>query len=378
MIISQYIFRSRMDRNLIEIDSIEKFHELLKCERFRCDRSNKEFSLVLFNIKKSNGFLLKTKNLVDIIKSKIRNYDELGWFDENHISLLLPETSIDAAKNVINKISLALEKANYIPDFSILTYPSQKKEYPTLKNKSHNIDINRAIADGYVMPLWKRAFDIVFSFSALTILSPLLLLTAALIKIVSPGPVFFKQQRVGQSGKIFNLLKFRTMEVNNDDSVHRDYLMKLINCDGDSELPMKKIIDDKRIIMCGKTIRKTCIDELPQLINVFLGDMSIVGPRPCIPYEAEVFLHWHKRRFDIVPGITGLWQVSGKNNTTFKEMIRLDIDYTVKRSFLLDLKIIFKTPGVIFAQVFDSINKKIECKSQELVIPSSEIATKSN
>jgi lipopolysaccharide/colanic/teichoic acid biosynthesis glycosyltransferase len=203
-----------------------------------------------------------------------------------------------------------------------------------------------------------------------------MLFVAFLIKIVSPGPVFFKQERVGQSGKIFYLLKFRTMKVNNDDTIHREYFKKLINCTDKNDSPMIKLSDtghDNRVIMFGKIIRKSCIDELPQFINVLLGEMSVVGPRPCIPYEAEEFLLWHKRRFDIVPGITGLWQVSGKNNTTFKEMIRLDIEYAVKRSFILDLKIIIKTPGVIIGQFFNSVNNEIEIKSQELSINSTEI-----
>jgi lipopolysaccharide/colanic/teichoic acid biosynthesis glycosyltransferase len=376
MNIVENIFLSKKDLNLLDINTPEQFHMVLKCERFRCDRINKEFSLVVFNVKENKRFLLTTKDFVDLLKSKTRDYDEIGWFDENHIALLLPETSRETAQKVINKISLAMEQSNSIPDFSIFSYPSINKEYKAPVNNNHNIDINIAIADGYVIPLWKRAFDIVFSLSILTFVSPLLLLTAAFIKVVSPGPVFFRQQRVGQSGKIFNLLKLRTMKVNNDDSVHREYLKKLIKCDGSSELPMVKLMDDKRIIMFGKIIRKTCIDELPQFINVLLGDMSIVGPRPCIPYEAEEFLHWHKRRFDIIPGITGLWQVSGKNDTTFKEMIRLDIEYSVRRSFLMDLKIIIKTPGVIIGQVFDSINNRIERKSHELVINSVEIVNK--
>ena len=195
------------------------------------------------------------------------------------------------------------------------------------------------------------------SFFGLLVLSPILIATAALIKIVSPGPVFFKQERVGRSGKIFTLFKFRTMKVNNDAGVHRAYLKELINGDSDEEKPMVKLEDKNRIIPFGKIIRSTCIDELPQLINVFIGDMSLIGPRPCIPYEAREYLRWHERRFDIIPGMTGLWQVSGKNNTTFKEMIRLDIKYAAERSLWLDLFILFKTPLVVISQILGSIQK---------------------
>ena len=165
------------------------------------------------------------------------------------------------------------------------------------------------------------------------------------------APVFFKQERVGLSGKRFQLFKFRTMKVKNNDSIHRGYVKELINGDSDGDKPMIKL-DDSRIIPMGKFIRVTFFDELPQLINVFRGEMSLVGPRPCIPYEAEEYLRWHTRRFDITPGLTGLWQVSGKNMTTFKEMIRFDITYTVKRSFLLDTLILLKTPLVIVDQIF--------------------------
>ena len=368
ILIIRRIFRSKMDISSLEIEPIEKFHAALKSERFRSDRIKKEFSLIMFNIKDINEALFTAKSLVNLIKSKTREYDKIGWYDNNHIGLLLSETSNDKAKKVINKIFFAIEPADFIPDICIFSYPSQNNENSDNLKSNNNIDINLTIADGYVIPIWKRAFDIVFSLIALIALSPLLLLSAILIKIVSPGPIFFKQDRVGQSGKVFNMLKLRTMKINTNDSVHREYFKRLINCESKTDLPMIKLEDDNRIILFGKIIRKTCIDELPQFINVLIGDMSIVGPRPCIPYEVEEFLLWHKRRFDIVPGITGLWQVSGKNKTTFKEMIRLDIEYAVKRSFLLDLKIILKTPGVIIGQVFESINKRIDIKPSDLTL----------
>ena len=373
MNIIETIFRLKANREALDINSAERFHAVLKSERFRSDRINKGFSIILFNFSnalKSPDYLISFMN---IIKSKIRNYDEIGWFDENRIALLLPETSPENAKKVLNKILASLVLLNHIPDSTIINYPTQQWEFISGQPVNKELDINTAIADGYIMPLWKRAFDIIFCLTFLIILSPLMLLTALFIKIVSPGSVFFRQERVGQAGRIFNLLKFRTMTVNNDDSVHREYLKKLITCEGGGEQPMIKLDNDKRIIMFGKIIRKTCIDELPQFINVLFGDMSLVGPRPCIPYEAEEFLHWHKRRFDIVPGITGLWQVSGKNKTTFKEMIRFDIEYATNRSFLLDLKIIVKTPGVIIGQIFESISRKIENNSPELSINSTEI-----
>jgi lipopolysaccharide/colanic/teichoic acid biosynthesis glycosyltransferase len=202
------------------------------------------------------------------------------------------------------------------------------------------------------IPAWKRTLDISGSFMGLIILSPLFLVIAVLIKIVSPGPVFFKQTRIGYGAKEFNFWKFRTMKVNADTTTHQKYLSELINDDNDEgEAPDKPMIkqdnDNPNIIPFGRFLRHSCLDELPQLYNVLLGDMSLVGPRPPIPYEVEEYLIWHKGRFDGLPGMTGLWQVSGKNRLSFKEMIRLDIQYERQMSPLTDLKILLMTPFAI-------------------------------
>jgi lipopolysaccharide/colanic/teichoic acid biosynthesis glycosyltransferase len=172
-----------------------------------------------------------------------------------------------------------------------------------------------------------------------------------LIIAVSPGPVFFIQDRVGHGGKIFTFLKFRTMKANSDSISHQQHLNELIK----TNKPMTKLDkqNDPRIIPFGKFIRKASIDELPQLINVLKGDMSLVGPRPCLPYEAKEYLKWHKYRFDIKPGLTGRWQVSGKNRLTFKEMIRLDIMYANKISLWIDLWILAWTIPTVVSIVID-------------------------
>jgi lipopolysaccharide/colanic/teichoic acid biosynthesis glycosyltransferase len=198
------------------------------------------------------------------------------------------------------------------------------------------------------VPAWKRAMDITFAGMALLLLSPLFLLIALFIKIVDPGPVFFKQTRVGRLGRPFSMWKFRTMKVNAETQSHQNYFHNLM----ESDQPMTKLDakNDPRIIPLGRLLRKTGIDELPQIFNVLRGDMSLVGPRPCLPYEYEKYRHWQHNRFDILPGITGLWQVSGKNNTTFKQMIRLDITYSRQLSLKEDLRILFKTIPAIIAQ----------------------------
>jgi len=206
------------------------------------------------------------------------------------------------------------------------------------------------------LPIWKRTMDVVVSSLALAILSPLLLFVAGLIKSVSPGPVFFKQERVGHGGRMFKCLKFRTMKCSADASPHKQYVSDLIN--GDK--PLRKLAHDSRIIPFGKLIRLSCIDEIPQFLNVLKGDMSLVGPRPAIPYEVYEYQRWQKGRFDVTPGITGLWQVSGKEKLTFRQMVRLDIRYARNMSFVYDMKILLKTPLVVFKQIEDSLAARIQ------------------
>lgn len=197
--------------------------------------------------------------------------------------------------------------------------------------------------------------DIVGSLLGLVLLSPLFLAIAIMVKVVSRGPVFFSQERVGYGGKRFICWKFRTMKVDADTLVHAQYVRALIKKEPTTscEKPMAKLdeSDDCRIIPFGCILRKGGLDELPQLINVLRGEMSLVGPRPCIAYEAQEYLPWHRQRFDTIPGLTGLWQVSGKNTTTFTEMMRLDIAYEKQKSFWLDVKLLLKTLPAILEQI---------------------------
>lgn len=188
----------------------------------------------------------------------------------------------------------------------------------------------------------KRITDIVCSLAGLIVLSPILLITAIAIKMDSKGSIFFKQDRVGKDERIFSMYKFRSMVVNAEE------LKKSLEKENEMSGPMFKIKKDPRITRVGRFIRKTSIDELPQLINVLKGDMSLVGPRPSLPKEVEAFEPWMKERLTVLPGLTCIWQVSGRNNIPFKEWMELDIKYVRERSYLLDLKLIFKTFFVLF------------------------------
>ena len=198
----------------------------------------------------------------------------------------------------------------------------------------------------------KRAFDIALASIALMILSPVWLVVALLIKFDSEGPVFYTQERVGMDGRLFLFYKFRTMRADADDSLHREFQRKFIEGRpeanfGDPERPVYKIPTDARVTRIGRALRRLSLDELPQLLNVLRGDMSIVGPRPPIPYEVEAYELWHRKRLDMKPGLTGLWQVSGRNSLPFEEMVRLDLFYIENWSLLLDLKIILRTLPVM-------------------------------
>jgi len=206
------------------------------------------------------------------------------------------------------------------------------------------------------IPLWKRVLDILFILVILPAVLPLAALIFVVIRLVSAGPVLFRQERVGHLGRPFMCLKFRTMFVGAETSSHQGHLEQLIN----SAQPMVKLDahGDSRIIPCGSLLRMSGLDELPQFINVLRGDMSIVGPRPCLSYECEKYLPWQRERFNTLPGLTGLWQVSGKNQTTFNEMMQLDIQYTRNKTLWLDLAIIAKTIPAILGQILVARRKK--------------------
>jgi len=206
--------------------------------------------------------------------------------------------------------------------------------------------------DFVACPTWKRALDLALILLAAPVALLLGVAITVLIKLSSRGPAFFQQVRIGHHGRRFNLLKFRTMRVDADHSTHQQHLQELIG----SESPMTKLDarGDPRLIPFGAILRATGLDELPQLVNVLRGEMSLVGPRPCLPYEYERYTAPQARRCEALPGLTGLWQVSGKNHTTFKEMIRLDVWYAGHLSLWLDLKIIARTLPALVGQVVET------------------------
>jgi lipopolysaccharide/colanic/teichoic acid biosynthesis glycosyltransferase len=200
----------------------------------------------------------------------------------------------------------------------------------------------------------RRGIDLVLAVLLVILLAPLLIAIAIAIRVDSPGPALFRQRRVGLRGREFTVFKFRSMSAEADQDAHREYVTALIAGDeeanGDGGQDLYKLTSDDRVTRTGHWIRRWSLDELPQLFNVIAGDMSLVGPRPAIPYEVEEYPRWYMRRFDVKPGLTGLWQVNGRNERTYEEMVRLDIEYAERSSLLLDLSILARTPLTVISR----------------------------
>jgi lipopolysaccharide/colanic/teichoic acid biosynthesis glycosyltransferase len=222
--------------------------------------------------------------------------------------------------------------------------------------EAHGLTHKQRVGKSAGEPLWqavvRRFLDIALAVASVLVLSPILIALAIAIRLDSPGPAFFRQRRVGVGEREFTVLKFRSMRSDADPRGHREYVTALIQgrvTNGGSKDLYKLAVDD-RITPVGRWIRRWSLDELPQLFNVIAGQMSLVGPRPAIPYEVDEYPSWYRARFAVKPGMTGLWQVSGRNERTYEEMVRLDIEYAERRSLLLDLSILARTPLTVLAR----------------------------
>lgn len=340
------------------------FVQMLRLERRRTERSGKQFMLVLVSgddFHTEHGGML-INNVVAAISSSTRETDVLGWYERDvTLGLLMTEigladtTTIDT---IIQKISVRVEEAVGPEKYNRLkltfrVFP-QDIEKPT-DDGEHCIlypDLSKRHDRKKHGLVLKRGLDIFGSLFALIVFLPVFALIALLVKLTSEGPVLFSQKRVGQYGKEFSFYKFRTMNVNNDPAIHREYVARLIAGGGDlgQGKGVYKLINDPRVTRLGRFLRKTSFDELPQFVNVLMNDMSLVGPRPPLPYEYGRYQIWHKRRvLELKPGLTGLWQVEGRSRTTFDEMVRMDIKYANTRSLWVDLKILMQTPGAMLS-----------------------------
>ncbi|HVN82666.1 MAG TPA: sugar transferase [Terriglobia bacterium] len=347
------------------------FKRFLSLEQKRTERSRKPFLLMLLDAEKLFQMTPREKALQRILgalSNSVRETDTTGWFRENFVVGVIftevnsPEDAATPAailRRVVTELrkSLSSEEVDCI-DVKLHVFPhewDEKDPGPPTKLDIYP-DLSERRNSRKAALLLKRAIDISGSLIGLLLLSPLFAVIAALIKLTSEGPVFFRQTRVGQFGKKFTFYKFRTMCVSSDPTIHKEYVKRFISGKarpkhGDEcPPPAYKIVDDPRVTRIGKYLRRGSLDEFPQLFNVLRGDMSLVGPRPPLPYECDEYDLWHRRRvLEARPGITGLWQVLGRSRTQFDDMVRLDLRYARSWSLWLDLKILLKTPRAVFS-----------------------------
>jgi lipopolysaccharide/colanic/teichoic acid biosynthesis glycosyltransferase len=352
-----------------EVLNEETFKRTIAVERKRTERSSEPFLLMLLEAgnhqnSEKNGKVLDS--ILSVLLLSIRETDVIGWYKDritvgvmftglarndksSILSVILSKVSTTlGAQLSSDQLSQVRISFHFFPDdwdHDNSGRPSNPSLYPDLLS----VDKDKT----YLLRT-KQLMDVVGSALILTLCTPLLLVIALAIKISSKGPVLYRQQRIGQYGQSFTFLKFRSMRTGNDHSVHKEYVTKLIAGKAEHKLfngngeGVYKLTNDTRVTRVGRFLRRTSLDELPQLVNVLRGEMSLVGPRPAIPYEVKAYQTWHRRRvLEVKPGITGLWQVTGRSSVKFDEMVRLDLRYATLWSPWLDLKILMRTPGAV-------------------------------
>lgn len=349
------------------------FHRVISVERKRTERSRKAFLLMLLDLDAFPTAQIQElilPKLVSVLRSSIRETDSFGWYQSNTV-LGVIFTDIDkksaklAVQTFLTRISEMLRtelSADHFQNIAISfhIFPEDWEAGAARKSSNPTLypDLTTRNQGRRAFRLIKRSIDIVGSLTVLLIFLPLLVLIAILIKLTAKGPILYSQERVGQYGKPFTFLKFRSMYVNSDPKVHECYVRGLIAGNASTQPTngnghgnghgVYKLTADKRITPLGKWLRRTSLDEFPQFWNVLRGEMSLVGPRPAIEYEVEAYELWHRRRLlEAKPGITGLWQVKGRSRVKFDEMVRLDLVYARRCSLWLDLKILLCTPWAV-------------------------------
>jgi len=341
---------------------------MIAVERKRTERSRQPFLLLLLD---TGNFLPSDRNghvlsqVLTVLSRLTRETDVTGWYKTRSvIGVMFTEICIDERgsilSTVMNRVSEALRHDLTIRNFSQISislhvFPENWDQDATQGNLAFYPDLIRRNQAQSTARIIKRLIDVLGSLAALALGAPILLLVALLVKLSSKGPILFRQERLGQFGKTFTFLKFRSMYANNNHKIHEEFMKNVIKGkhDGRTDDTSKvayKMTKDPRITKIGSFLRRTSLDELPQFINVLKGDMSLVGPRPPIAYECEEYDIWHRRRIlEVKPGITGLWQIKGRSRIPFDEMVRLDLQYAQTWSLWLDIKILLQTPRALFS-----------------------------
>lgn len=341
--------RLRASRREIPMHNAETLRYLVKRERFRSDRSGHEFSLIAVRfLEPTKRSARDEESMIHWLQRELRITDDVGLLDDGRIGVLLPDTDREGAEVVADRIRLECTTFELPNEIEISVYPDHDESPTSTSNSEQKQDLaNGSISLMQSMfiepiPVWKRALDIVGSGTAIIVTLPLQLLIAAAIKVTSPGPVLFSQTRSGLGGQPFQIFKFRTMCQDAEELQHT--LLELNQQDG----PAFKLKSDPRLTRLGSILRKTSLDELPQLWNVLRGEMSLVGPRPLPCHEAAACSSWQQYRLDVTPGVTCLWQVYGRSRVSFDRWIRMDIEYIRSRSLLQDTHLLCMTlPAVL-------------------------------
>jgi lipopolysaccharide/colanic/teichoic acid biosynthesis glycosyltransferase len=336
----------------------ELFRVALARERNRADRFEEPFVLVLLTVDFGANSGSEWSELAEALSPALLDADFVGWFTQDSTLGLIRATGTDDPSDVATGIACAIQRqlALCLRCDAVRSCSIRIEVYSPHSESSSAPVVCASAPTGerrWSTAVAKRALDIVGSVLFLIAFSPVYLVVSAFVKITSKGPVFFAQQRVGADGRPFMMFKFRTMHVDVDDSIHQQYMAQFIqssrSTDTGTNVPFK-IVNDRRVTRIGRFLRRSSLDELPQFWNVLKGDMSLVGPRPPIPYEVARYKRWHRRRvLEAKPGITGLWQVAGRSRTTFDEMVRMDLRYAKNHSVLTDLAILLATPRAVIS-----------------------------
>ena len=342
----------------------EAFRRVIAIERKRTERSKAPFVLMLLEIANhgSEKTAATLESVISVLLASSRDTDLVGWYkSKTTIGALFTGLVVGDKSTILMTIlsratnrlrdELSFDQFNLI-NISLHYYPDEWDENGRDRpsNPALYPDLSNQASGKQPLLVLKRGIDIVGGLILSLMCLPFCVLIAIAIKATSKGPILFRQMRVGQHGKQFVFLKFRSMYSDNDHSIHREYVTKLINSGEPAGSvrksdPIYKLTGDKRITPIGRFLRRTSLDELPQFLNVLRGDMSLVGPRPPIPYELAAYHTWHRRRLlEVKPGVTGLWQVTGRSTVDFDSMVRLDLKYAVAWSPWLDIKILLLTP----------------------------------
>lgn len=338
------------------------FNIMLMRERKRTERTRNPFILVLLDlrtairaskIKSTSEFIKLYRKLTFALSECTRATDTLGWYRRGKvIGIMFTEIKTISAEMLLDKIKGKIdesidEKLTKFIHMTLYCFPDDsQKWFDSVQSMIFYPESEIPGFNGIITNFFRRLLDITVSTISLILFSPVILLIAVAIKIDSNGPVFFRQERIGYKGKRFILYKFRSMHANNDSTIHKNYVKELIKGKTESN-GIYKITDDPRVTKVGRILRRSSLDELPQLYNILKGDMSVVGPRPALEYETEVYELWHRTRVACKPGLTGKWQIEGRSSTSFDNMVRMDLGYISKRSLLTDVKIMFRTPWAL-------------------------------